>query len=184
MRQAASTLAVQTRGAGLLEITREVAGWAAEQGRTVFALMTDYNRRGAHVMRDLIADGAHAVSDIFDIWSVYNTDYGITPAPEAIERAKQLVYGPPRPAQSPKSYPPDRAGAKEPPPPAAAYKLPENLDPVAVKVYEAFRRDTASHIDDIAQTTGVPVREVSAALTLLELEGAVTCLPGRHYKAN
>jgi secondary thiamine-phosphate synthase enzyme len=32
MRQAARTLSVQTRGAGLVEITREVAGWAAEQG--------------------------------------------------------------------------------------------------------------------------------------------------------
>jgi secondary thiamine-phosphate synthase enzyme len=32
MRQAARTLTVQTRGAGLVEITREVAGWAAEQG--------------------------------------------------------------------------------------------------------------------------------------------------------
>jgi secondary thiamine-phosphate synthase enzyme len=32
MRQAAHTLAVQTRGAGLLEITREVAAWTAGQG--------------------------------------------------------------------------------------------------------------------------------------------------------
>jgi secondary thiamine-phosphate synthase enzyme len=32
MRQAARTLTVQTRGAGLVEVTREVAGWAAEQG--------------------------------------------------------------------------------------------------------------------------------------------------------
>ena len=32
MRQAAGTLGVQTRGAGLIEITREVAAWTAEQG--------------------------------------------------------------------------------------------------------------------------------------------------------
>jgi secondary thiamine-phosphate synthase enzyme len=32
MRQAARTLTVQTGGAGLVEITREVAGWVAEQG--------------------------------------------------------------------------------------------------------------------------------------------------------
>ena len=32
MRQAARTLTVQTRGAGLLEITREVAAWVAGQG--------------------------------------------------------------------------------------------------------------------------------------------------------
>jgi secondary thiamine-phosphate synthase enzyme len=32
MRQAARTLVVQTPGPGLVEITREVAGWAAEQG--------------------------------------------------------------------------------------------------------------------------------------------------------
>jgi secondary thiamine-phosphate synthase enzyme len=32
MRQAARTLVVQTRGAGLFEITRKVEAWAAEQG--------------------------------------------------------------------------------------------------------------------------------------------------------
>ena len=31
MRQAAHTLPVQTRGAGLVEITREVAAWTAKQ---------------------------------------------------------------------------------------------------------------------------------------------------------
>ena len=34
MRQAATTLAVQTRGQGLHEVTREVAGWAHGQGMT------------------------------------------------------------------------------------------------------------------------------------------------------
>ena len=34
MRQAARTLTVPTRGAGLVEITREVAAWVAEQGMT------------------------------------------------------------------------------------------------------------------------------------------------------
>jgi secondary thiamine-phosphate synthase enzyme len=32
MRQAAHTLAMQTRGRGLIEITREVAAWVVEQG--------------------------------------------------------------------------------------------------------------------------------------------------------
>ena len=35
MRQAAHTLQVATRGAGLVEITREVAGWAQGQGMTM-----------------------------------------------------------------------------------------------------------------------------------------------------
>ena len=43
MRQAARTLTVQTRGAGLVEITREVAGWAAEQGMTT-GLLTVFCR--------------------------------------------------------------------------------------------------------------------------------------------
>jgi secondary thiamine-phosphate synthase enzyme len=34
MRQAAHTLAIETRGRGLIEITREVAGWAEGQGIT------------------------------------------------------------------------------------------------------------------------------------------------------
>ena len=45
MRQAARTLTVETRGAGLTEITRAVSAWTAEQGmttgvRTLFGRLT------------------------------------------------------------------------------------------------------------------------------------------------
>src|SRR5690242_11663990 len=43
MRQASHTLAVQTPGQGLHEITREVAGWAAGQGMTT-GLLTIFCR--------------------------------------------------------------------------------------------------------------------------------------------
>ncbi|CAN7267981.1 secondary thiamine-phosphate synthase enzyme YjbQ [Phenylobacterium sp. LjRoot219] len=43
MRQAAHTLGVRTRGAGLVEITREVAGWAQAQGMTT-GLLTAFCR--------------------------------------------------------------------------------------------------------------------------------------------
>lgn len=43
MRQAAHTLSVRTRGAGLVEITREVAGWAAAQGMST-GLLTVFCR--------------------------------------------------------------------------------------------------------------------------------------------
>lgn len=43
MRQAAHTVVVQTRGQGLHEITRDVAGWASEQGMTT-GLLTVFCR--------------------------------------------------------------------------------------------------------------------------------------------
>ncbi|MFC3068989.1 secondary thiamine-phosphate synthase enzyme YjbQ [Phenylobacterium soli] len=43
MRQAARILAIQTSGQGLVEITREVAGWAAGQGMTT-GLLTVFCR--------------------------------------------------------------------------------------------------------------------------------------------
>jgi len=43
MRQAAHTLSVRTRGAGLVEITREVAGWVADQGMST-GLLTVFCR--------------------------------------------------------------------------------------------------------------------------------------------
>ena len=58
MCQAARTLVVQTRGAGLVEITREVAAWAAEQGMTtglltVFCRHTSTTSPVAGVQRDV-----------------------------------------------------------------------------------------------------------------------------------
>jgi secondary thiamine-phosphate synthase enzyme len=43
MRQAARTLTVETSGAGLVEITRDAAAWAAEQGMTT-GLLTLFSR--------------------------------------------------------------------------------------------------------------------------------------------
>ena len=67
MRQAARTLAVQTRGAGLVEITREVTGWAAEQGMAT-GLMTLFCRHTSAsllIQENADPDVARDIEDYF-----------------------------------------------------------------------------------------------------------------------
>ena len=67
MRQAARTLAVQTRGAGLVEITREVAAWAAEQGMTtgLATLFCRHTSASLLIQENADPDVARDVEDYF-----------------------------------------------------------------------------------------------------------------------
>lgn len=67
MRQAAHTLSVRTRGAGLVEITREVAGWAAAQGMST-GLLTVFCRHTSAsllIQENADADVARDLEDYF-----------------------------------------------------------------------------------------------------------------------
>ena len=67
MRQAARTLTVQTRGAGLVEITREVAGWAAEQGMTtgLLTLFCRHTSASLLIQENADPDVARDIEDYF-----------------------------------------------------------------------------------------------------------------------
>lgn len=67
MRQAAHTLSVRTRGAGLVEITREVAGWVAGQGMTM-GLLTVFCRHTSAsllIQENADSDVARDLEDYF-----------------------------------------------------------------------------------------------------------------------
>ena len=67
MRQAARTLAVQTRGAGLLEITRKVAAWTAEQGMTtgLLTLFCRHTSASLLIQENADPDVARDLEDYF-----------------------------------------------------------------------------------------------------------------------
>lgn len=67
MRQAAHTLNVRTRGAGLVEITREVAGWVATQDMAT-GLLTVFCRHTSAsllIQENADADVARDLEDYF-----------------------------------------------------------------------------------------------------------------------
>jgi secondary thiamine-phosphate synthase enzyme len=67
MRQAAHTLTIETRGAGLIEITREVAAWAARQGMTTGLLTLFCRHTSASLLINENADPdvARDIEDYF-----------------------------------------------------------------------------------------------------------------------
>jgi secondary thiamine-phosphate synthase enzyme len=77
MRQAARTLTVQTRGAGLVEITREVAGWAAEQGMTTGLLTVFCRHTSASLLinENAAPDVARDIEDYFAGLAPPSADY-------------------------------------------------------------------------------------------------------------
>jgi secondary thiamine-phosphate synthase enzyme len=67
MRQAARTLTVQTRGAGLVEITREVAGWVAGQAMTtgLLTLFCRHTSASLLIQENADPDVARDIEDYF-----------------------------------------------------------------------------------------------------------------------
>lgn len=67
MRQATHTLAVQTRGAGLVEITRETAAWVAGQGMTtgLLTLFCRHTSASLLIQENADPDVARDIEDYF-----------------------------------------------------------------------------------------------------------------------
>jgi secondary thiamine-phosphate synthase enzyme len=67
MRQAAHSLVVQTRGAGLTEITREVAAWTLAQGMTtgLLTLFCRHTSASLLVQENADPDVARDIEDFF-----------------------------------------------------------------------------------------------------------------------
>jgi len=67
MRQAARTLSVQTRGAGLVEITREVAAWTADQAMTtgLLTLFCRHTSASLLIQENADPDVARDLADYF-----------------------------------------------------------------------------------------------------------------------
>lgn len=169
------------------------ANLAAEQGRDVFVLMTDYCRRGAKSLSKLIEDGAKPVASVSDIIIEYQVQYAKTLKPELADKALLAFdeYSMPfikkkAPTNTvritPKTVVPQQPAA---PPPSAvrlrAVEPPEGLSEDAKAVYAMLDIAESKHIDQLAADTGLAASRLLAAVTELEMEGLAKNLPGRHY---
>jgi DNA processing protein len=117
------------------------ADFAADQGKDVFAVPGDINRKTSGGTNRLIQDGAHALLEAKDVIDVLHFS--------AEGREEELQAD-----------------------------LPE--DKVQLALLEYLEEEPA-HIDELYQKTGLPIHEIQAALSLLELRGTIKTLGGMQY---
>lgn len=158
---------------------------AREQGRDVFVVPGNVDMPGFVGSNRLLRDGAIPVGCGWDILSEYDYLYGdklsqalshSTPAPEQVnvEAAK------PKPAKSVPEKPPVKKIIDKPSP--TAYIDPADLGKKLSideqKIAQSLRGGPLI-VDEIIESTGIGTAKMLALLTMLEIKGVITRLPGR-----
>ena len=144
------------------------ARFAADQGRDVFAVPGGISQPGSLGVNHLIQSGAKLVTCAHDVLEEYFTRYPNTikklPREESCPAPAPATAGP---------FPAEEAPAPEP--------LPEGaFSPAAAAVYRALTEQPRP-MDEIAAASGLPVPELFAAVTELELAGRIRQHSGRRY---
>jgi DNA processing protein len=117
------------------------AGFAAEQGKEVFAIPADITRKTGEGTNRLIQDGAHPLLESKEVLEILN-----------LRRQTQ------------------ESGSTS--------IMPEDANQLALL---EILSDEPAHIDILYQRTGIPIQEIHAALSMLELHGSIKHLGGMHY---
>ena len=152
---------------------------AAEQGREVFAVpgqIFSKMSRGAH---HLINQGATLINSVEDLLDALPQGYtkileGQSPPRQpSPQKATRPQSGKER---KPDSTLPSQPETKVEPDPTPALQL----SPDEQTVLSAIDAP-ASHIDQIARVTQLPIGKVSSLLVMLELKGSVQQLPGKQF---
>jgi len=168
------------------------ANHAIEQGRDVFAVPGALNMPASEGSNALIRDGeAKLVMTAWDVLSEYTAVYPhkiaagkeradkVTLVPEKIssEAAKKT--------EIPAAVALERENSAE-----TAEKFKKKLES-AIKDFTETRQkiiltivDAPKHVDDIIEVSGLEAREVMSELTIMELDGITTELPGRRFSIN
>ena len=164
------------KGSGALITARH----AMEQGRELFAAMTDYDRNGAAQIGELLGTGAVAVSDGTELYRAFKDRYPMLQKPDlaAAHGSYDELYAVEREAEQPLPW------MSRTVPKAAQtgkYKLPDTVTPTAKRIFEELDAVDAVHVDELAARLQLTGGQVLAALTELEIADAAIALPGRHY---
>ena len=192
-------------GSGALITAKDAIG----QGRELFAVPGNIDDANAKGPNELIKDGAYAVLSSADILSHYGFLYGDTYDERALSSAKKksdsvnsalkkygLSYAlsiKTRELELPIEIPAEtekketaKTQSTEPPVAAEPIKTEDNkallegLDPLTRKIFEALPVDRAVSADAVVGD-GISTAEAITSLTVLELQGLVSSLPGGLY---
>lgn len=154
------------------------AACAADQGREVFAVPGNIDTDSSAGTNALIRDGAHPVTAIDDILSVLADQY-----PARIrepEQAETLAAEDDRYATAAVTKQRVRVDNPAPITPAAAEKAADETLPLETRLC-ALLAASPQHADSLIAAVLEPAGEVTAALTMLELEGRVEQQPGKIF---
>ena len=147
---------------------------ALEQGREVYAVPGPINAPTSVGCNRLIRDGAGLAAEGWDILRDFQERF-----PEKLRPAKDLPAWTPLPTRRrPQPERPKKAEAKKPALPTVG---PQGLTDDQIALLKVLEVETSIQVDDLIQTTGVPARRVSSALTMLEIDGYVLQHSGKRY---
>ena len=147
---------------------------ASEYNREVLAIpgrIDDERTRGCH---RLIKDGASLVESVDDVLDALGAVGDALRADEAAEAGTKHQAGEATELGA------DPAGRSARNDRGAAVDRPAPQDPVGAKVWAALTAEPRG-LEALASDLDLPVHQVLAALTMLELSGHVRSLAGRHY---
>ena len=155
---------------------------ALDQGRDVFAVPGPIDAAASVGCNRLIRDGAGLAASGWDILSVYHSRF-----PHRLHPAHVTVPEPgdaPKPEEDKSSPLPDT-----PPEPAQKPQLPvldldrnrEGLTDDQLALIRVLDTETPLLTDEAAEQTGLPVRRVLSALTVLEIDGYAQLSGPRSY---
>lgn len=173
------------------------ANLAAEQGKTIFALLgnnSPQNEGSNTLIKEGLAipvtdfmdilcefDNLYATDDELDIDNISLADTGNFPVKGIRKQAPARIYvnkqNDEQTVVTEKSTAPKNAEAAASKP---VHKENLNLPQTAQVVYEYIGNEPV-HIDKISADLNIPVFKVLTALTMLEMKGLVSALQGRNY---
>ena len=147
------------------------ASTALDQGRDVFAVPGPIDAPGSVGCNRLIRDGAGLAADAWDILREYEHRFpGKLKSEGTAEPPQETGY--------------IREERPEPKPVAPTYSLKKDgqgLTDDQIILLRILCEEDAALMDDLAEESGIPIRRVLSALTVLEIENLVVQHPGKRY---
>ena len=150
---------------------------ALEQGREVYAVPGPINAPDSVGCNRLIRDGAGLAAEGWDILRDFQERF-----PEKLRPARKLPAWTPLPTR--RRAEPRRKPEPAPEPekaPALRAVSREGLTDDQIALLGVLEPEGPVQVDDLIESTGIPARRVSSALTMLEIDGCVRQHDGKRY---
>ena len=150
---------------------------ALEQGREVYAAPGPIDAPDSVGCNRLIRDGAGLAAEGWDILRDFQERF-----PEKLRPARKLPAWTPLPTR--RRAEPRRKPEPAPEPekaPALRAVSREGLTDDQIALLGVLEPEGPVQVDDLIESTGIPARRVSSALTMLEIDGCVRQHDGKRY---